>query len=181
MISIRRSIIMLKKTIGSLITVSALTIALGSVDSEASQWNNSSINQLQNASGWSSLYQNQNSNVADTSNKFSGANSTAQGQAVFVTGSQTQSGQSNGPATATNSQNTAVDVGDSTSDQTTTSQGAGTTEQSTSTSEPGYLLQSQRNTNAIFHFQGSVKGGASLQHQMAQGHSYQFSTAVTKP
>ncbi len=171
---------MLKKTIGSLIVASALTISLGAVDSEASQWNDSTIDQNQTNSGWTKIIQKQMKEINDAQSQFNGPSGKAQGQAVFVKGFQLQSGKSNGPATATQSEDRTIDVGDEQNGTTTTTIGNGSTESTTSTSGAAHVLQAQSTTNAVFHFQGSIEGGPSLQNQISQTHSYQFSTAVSK-
>ena len=58
--------------------------------------------------------------------------------------------------------------------------GSGMIEQSTSTKNAAFLLQSQRNTTTVYHFQASIEGGPSIQNQMSQIHNFQFSTVVER-
>ena len=53
-------------------------------------------------------------------------------------------------------------------------------EQSTSSKNAVFLLQSQRNTTTIYHFQASIEGGPSIQNQISQIHNFQFSTVVER-
>ena len=46
---------MLKKVVGSFIVASALSIGFGSAESEASEWNQSSIKVEQSNSGWEKM------------------------------------------------------------------------------------------------------------------------------
>ncbi len=171
---------MLKKTIGSFITASALIVSLSSISSEASQWNNSTVDQQQNNSGWVTILQEQKLEINDVQNQFNGSSGAAQGHAVFVNGFQLQNGKSDSPATAAQSEDRTIDVGDQHGGTTTATTENSSTAQSTSTSGPAYVLQAQNTTDAIFHFQGSIKGGPTIQNQIAQTHFYQFSAAVSK-
>jgi hypothetical protein len=175
---------MFKKVVGSLILASALSVGFGSIDSEANQWNLSSINQEQTNSGWDRLIERQNERINVHQREFSGSMGAAQVQSVFVNEFQFQSGKSNGSAEATQTSEITIDVGDQQTNGTTeleqTTQGSLTNVQNTSTSRPSYLLQSQSNSTAVFHFQGSIKGGPSIQNQISQVHSYQYTTVISK-
>ncbi len=111
-------------------------------------------------------------------------NSAGQGQSVFVTGSQHQFVNAEGPSTVTQSDSRDIAVADKQSvgptEQEQTTELSGSSNQSTSTEESAYILQAQRNTNAVGHFQAEIKNGPSIQHQFSQNHSYQFSTAISK-
>ncbi len=175
---------MFKKVVGSLIVASALSIGIGSIDSEASQWNHSSINLEQSNSGWERMLEWQKVKIDNHQIEMSGSASAIQGQSVFIKGYQLQSGKSNGSATAIQLGEQTINVGDEqtngTIEQKQTTKGSLTIEQNTSTLHPAYLLQSQSNSTAIFHFQGSIKGGPSIQNQISQVHSYQYSTVISK-
>ena len=171
---------MIKKTVGTLIVASALTISLGAGVSEASQWNNSSVTQEQTHSGWSKIVQKQGKSVNDAQSEFSGSKSTASGQSVFVNGNQIQSGKSNGAATATQKEERTIDVGDTQGGTTTTTTGSGKAEQSTTTTGSAHVLQARSTTNAISHFQGSIKGGPTIQSQISHTHDFQFSTSISR-
>lgn len=164
---------MIKKTVKSLIAVSAICagLGLGVSAASASSWNNSSIDVNQTRSGWSSFTQFQKSNKSQTE-VSTGA---AVGQSSFISGSQTQAGTSNGPGTATQTQDRTVDVGDELNGNTQTTQASGTTEQTTATEGPTKLVQKQSTVNATFHYQGKL-----IQKQAIQNHEYQFSSAVSK-
>ena len=175
---------MFKKVFGSLILASALSVGFGSINSEASQWNYSSITLEQTNSGWDRMIESQKEKLDDRQSKISGSAGATQGQSIFVNGFQLQSGNSKGSAEATQSGEITIDVGDEQTngsiEQKQTTQGSVTIVQNTSTPSPAYLLQSQSNTTAIFHFQGSIKGGPSIQNQISQVHSYQYSTVISK-
>ena len=53
-------------------------------------------------------------------------------------------------------------------------------EQTTSTKNAARLLQSQSNTTSVYHFQASIEGGPSIQNQMLQNHTFQFSSVVER-
>ena len=103
---------MLKKTIGTVVTAAALIAGLGSMEAEASQWNHSSVNQSQSNSGWTTIHQEQREVVSGSGSEYNGSRGSAQGQAGFTNGFQVQSGKSNGPATASQTSETRLDVGD---------------------------------------------------------------------
>jgi hypothetical protein len=171
--------LMLKKTIGTAVTVAAIFAGLGSTATEASQWNNSSMQQYQSNSGWTKIYQEQRKSASGSAFEFNGARGAAQGQAAFVNGYQVQSGQSESYATASQSEDTTIDVGDVQGGNATVTTGSGNTSQTTSVSGPAHVLQSQTTTNAVFHFQGSIEGGPTIQNQMSQTHTSQFSAVVS--
>jgi hypothetical protein len=154
---------MIKKTIGSLVAVSALSIGLLGFNLEAEA--STGVTQNQDFSGaWASKYKTQSSSVT-------GAGS-SQAKSGAATGFQLQYGKTKGEAAATQTTASEIEVG----------QTAGqTAEQTTATSNPTTVLQSQRTSAALFNFQGSIEGGASIQNQMAQGHSYQFNAAAARP
>jgi hypothetical protein len=166
---------MFKKTIGSLIVASALTISLGAVNSEASQSSSAVVEQNQNHYGWSKLLQKQGISSNNTQIEFDGSTSTTSGQSLFVNGYQIQSGKSDGQASASQSDDRTIVV----VDEQTTELGD-STEQNTNTSDPSHLLQAQGKTNSFFHFQASIEGGPSLQNQITQRHSFQFSSAISR-
>lgn len=171
---------MLKKTIGTVVTAAALFAGLGSIEAEASQWNHSSINQSQSNSGWTTIHQEQREVVSGSGSEYNGSRGSAQGQTGFTNGFQVQSGKSNGPATASQTSETRLDVGDVQGGNATVTNAVGTTSQTTSVAGPSIFLQSQTSTSAVFHFQGSIKGGPTIQNQMSQNHTSQFSAAVSR-
>lgn len=171
---------MLKKTIGTVVTAAALIASLGSMDAEASQWNHSSIQQSQSHSGWTKIYQEQRSSAGGAGTEFNGTRGTASGQALFVNGHQVQSGKSNRQATASQSEDVTIDAGDVQGGNATVTTGSGNISQTTSVSGPAQMLQSQTTTSAVFHFQGSIKGGPAIQQQMAQTHTSQFSAVISR-
>lgn len=175
---------MFKKVFGSLILASALSVGFGSINSEASQWNYSSITLEQTNSGWDRMIESQKEKLDDRQSKISGSAGATQGQSIFVNVFQLQSGNSKGSAETTQSGEITIDAGDEQTNgsikQKQTTQGSVTIVQNTSTPGPAYLLQTQSNTTAIFHFQGSIKGGPSIQNQISQVHSSQYSTVISK-
>ena len=171
---------MFKKTVGSLIVASALTISLGVSVSEASQWNHSTIEQEQNHSDWPKMVQKQGKSINNAQSEFTGSKSAAGGQSVFVNSYQIQSGKSNGAATATQKEERTIDVGDTQGGTTTTTTGSGKAEQSTTTTGPAHVLQARNTTNAVAHFQGSIQGGPTIQGQILQTHDFQFSTVISR-
>jgi hypothetical protein len=164
---------MIKKTVKSLIAVSAVCagLGLGVSAASASAWNNSSISVDQTRSGWSSFTQFQKSNQSQSEV----STGDAVGQTSVISGAQTQAGTSNGSATASQSQDRSVDVGDELNGNTQTTEASGTTEQTTTTEGPAKLVQKQTTVNATFHYQGKL-----IQKQANQNHEYQFSTAISK-
>ncbi len=54
---------MLKKVIGTLVVVSAFSLGLGSIESEASQWNYSFIYQEQRNNGWERIVEWKNERI----------------------------------------------------------------------------------------------------------------------
>ena len=171
---------MFKKTIGSLIVASALTISLGAVNSEASQSSSTVVEQNQNNYGWSKILQKQGISSNNTQIEFAGSNSTVSGQSLFVNGYQVQSGKSDGQASASQSDDRTIVVVDEQNEATTTTKLGDSTEQNTNTSSPSHLLQAQGKTNAVFQFQASIEGGPSLQNQITQRHSFQYSTVISR-
>src|SRR4051812_37534370 len=94
---------MVKKTIGSLILASAITISLGAVNSEASQQSSTVVNQNQNNHGLAKRIQKDRLVSTSTQIEFAGSKSVTSGQSLFVNGYQIQSGKSDGPASASQS------------------------------------------------------------------------------
>ncbi len=171
---------MLKKTIGTVVTAAAIFAGLGSMDTEASQWNHSSIQQHQTNNGWTKIYQEERSTSGGTGAEFNGTHGAASGQAAFVNGHQVQSGQSDSHATASQSEDVTIDAGDVQGGNATVTTGSGNLSQTTSVSGPAHMLQSQTTISAVFHFQGAIEGGPSMQHQMAQTHTSQFSAVISR-
>jgi hypothetical protein len=177
---------MKKKTFGSFLAASAICLSIGAVNGvAASSWNNSSANQQQISSGWASILQAQGQRSVGTQGSVSGSTGGSQGQTAFLSGLQLQSGKSSGPASASQSEDRTVDVSDSATNggtnQSQSTNGTGSTDQSTSTAGPAHMVQAQRTTDAVFQFQGSIEGGPSLQNQMLQHHSFQFSSTIPRP
>ncbi len=115
---------------------------------------------------------------------MNGSSGAAQGHSVIIKGYQLQSGQSSGSATAQQLVKTTINAGGTQTNGTTelqqTTQGQIELAQQTSTTDSAYLMQTQSNRDVIFHFQVSIKNGPSIQNQMAQIHSYQFTSTVSK-
>ena len=64
---------MFKKVVGSLIVASALSIGFGAAPSEASEWNQSSINVEQTNSGWERMTENQRERMDETKSEIKGS------------------------------------------------------------------------------------------------------------
>lgn len=175
---------MLKKVVGSFIVASALSIGFGSVESEASEWNQSSIKVEQSNSGWEKLIEIKSDKMDDFKSEFKGSASSMQRHSVNLRSYQLQNGHSKGAATATQKSEINLDVDSELTNDTTelrqTTEGFGTIEQTTSTKNAARLLQSQSNTTAVYHFQASIEGGPSIQNQMLQNHTFQFSSVVER-
>lgn len=155
---------MIKKTVGSLIAVSVLSVGFGGLSGMAS-----TIDQNQESTGWDSMLQFQSKNI-NSSNKTYNA---GQSHSVFANGFQVQNGKSSGSAEASQSQDISVQAGGTKVE--------GQVSQSASTSGSSYLTQTQSTSNAAFNFQGSIEGGPKLQHQMSHNHIFQYSSTISRP
>jgi hypothetical protein len=175
---------MFKKIVGSFIVASAISIGFCGINSEASEWNQSSINVEQTNSGWEKLIEMKNEKMNEFKSEFKGSTSSMQRHSVNLRSYQLQNGHSKGEATATQKSEINLDVdseliNDSTELKQTTA-GLGIMEQTSSTKNAARLLQSQSNTTAVYHFQASIEGGPSIQNQMLQVHAFQFSSVIER-
>ena len=175
---------MLKKVVGSLIVASALSIGFGAAPSEASEWNQSSVKVEQTNSGWERMTETQRERMDESKSEIRGSISSMQRHSVNISSYQLQTGRSTGAATATQKSDINLDVNNELTNGSTelkqSTKGSGMIEQSTSTKNSAFLLQSQRNTTAVYHFQASIEGGPSIQNQMTQIHNFQFSSVIEK-
>jgi len=181
---------MIKKTIGSFVTASALCISLGGMSSQAStqnQWNDFNLDQEQHVetSSPASIQTIQKSLDTTQQIQIGHSSGVTQGQMLSLTGYQFQQVKTSGPATVSQSEDRDIDMGDSQSngqtDQDQTTQIEDSKGQETTVSGPSTITQSQRNTDVVFHFQASIKNGPSLQHQFVHNHSYQFQNVYQSP
>lgn len=166
---------MLKKTVGTIIVASALVASVGAIESEASQWNNSSLTQNQAASGaWAKMTSFKSKSLHNPQTELSNGSSAQSGT---VTGSQIQSGKSAGEATANQSDDRTIDVGES---ENTKVEGTGATNQEVAVKNPSYVFMGQRKTTAVFSFEASIEGGPSIQNQIVQDHTNQATVVIEK-
>ena len=116
--------------------------------------------------------------------KSRGSASSMQRHSVNLRSYQLQNGHSKGAATATQKSEINLDVESKLNNNSTelnqTTEGSGIMEQTSSTKNAARLLQSQSSTTAVYHFQASIEGGPSIQNQMLQIHSFQFSSVIEK-
>ena len=91
---------MLKKVVGSLIVASALSIGFGASTSEASEWNQSSVNVEQTNSGWDRITENQTERMDEYKSEIRGSISSMQRHSVNINSYQLQTGRSTGAATS---------------------------------------------------------------------------------
>ena len=179
------------KTIGSLIVATALCANIGSINSEAStfqnQWSNIKINQQQNVVTNSPASILEKQKVWDTSNQMqlglsAGA---AQGQSLNLTTYQFQNVKTTGAATVTQKVDTEIHVSDQQSvDHTEQQQSTlinDSKEQETVVAKSATIRQSQRSTDAIIQVQATIKNGPSIQHQFVNHHSYKSQSVVENP
>ena len=175
---------MLKKVVGSLIVASALSIGFSATTSEASEWNQSSVKVEQTNSGWERMTESQRERMDESKSEIRGSISSLQRHSVNISSYQLQTGRSTGAATATQKSEINLDVNSELNNGSTelkqSTKGSGMIEQSTSTKNAAFLLQSQRNTTTVYHFQASIEGGPSIQNQISQIHNFQFSTVVER-
>ena len=175
---------MLKKAVGSFIIASTLGIGFGSVESEASEWNQSSIKSEQTNSGWEKMLEIKSDKMDDFKSEFKGSTSSMQRHSVNLRSYQLLNGHSKGAATATQKSEINLDVNSELTNDSTelkqSTEGSGTMEQTSSTKNAARLLQSQSNTTAVYHFQASIEGGPSIQNQMLQIHAFQFSSIIER-
>lgn len=175
---------MLKKFVGSLIVASALSIGFDSVPSEASEWVQSSIKVEQTNSGWDRITENQTARMDESKSEIRGSISSTQRHSVNISSYQLQTGSSTGAATSSQKSDINLNVNSELTNGSTelkqTTKGLGIIEQTTSTKNAAFLLQSQRNTTSVYHFQASIEGGPSIQNQMSQIHNFQFSTIIER-
>ena len=169
---------MLKKVVGSLIVASALSIGFGAAPSEASEWNQSSVKVEQTNSGWERMTETQRERMDESKSEIRGSISSMQRHSVNISSYQLQTGRSTGAATATQKSDINLDVNNELTNDSTelkqSTKGSGMIEQSTSSKNAAFLLQSQRNTTAVYHFQASIEGGPSIQNQMTQFITFNF-------
>ncbi|MEW8985519.1 MAG: hypothetical protein AB2401_00595 [Bacillus sp. (in: firmicutes)] len=170
---------MFKKKVGTLIAVSALVAGFGLANgAAAAQTDNSSISQNQSAP--SNFYQNKNTIGNYSWNWVSGAKGAGQAQASTTAGSQTQNGDTSGAETVSQSQVTTVDVQDDLNGNPQKTQATGSLSDSVTTTGPAKVTQQQKSISTTLHFQGTIKGGPTLQNAMTQFHSHQYSSAISK-
>lgn len=170
--------------VGSFIIASALSIGFGAVPSEASEWNQSSVKVEQTNSGWKKMTEMQKERIDEYKSEIRGSISSTQRHSINISSYQLQTGRSTGAATATQKSDIKLDVNSELTNGSTelkqSTKGSGMIEQTTSTKNAAFLLQSQRNTTAVYHFQASIEGGPSIQNQMSQVHNFQFSTIIER-
>ncbi|KAA9029134.1 hypothetical protein [Niallia endozanthoxylica] len=175
---------MLKKVVGSFILASALSISFASADSEASEWNQSSILVEQTNSGWEKILEIKRDKMNEVTSEINGTANSIQRHSVHLKSYQLQNGYSVGPASATQKSETTLDVDSELTNHTTelkqTSKGSGMIEQSSATTNAARLLQSQSSTTAVYHFQAAIEGGPSIQNQIVQTHAFQFSSVIER-
>ncbi len=175
---------MIKKVVGSFIVATALSVGFGSTQSEASDWNHSSIKVEQSHSGWERMTEIKNNRMDEFKSEIKGSSSSMQRHSVNLNSYQLQNGQSKGAATATQKSEINLDVESKLSnkliDLKQTTVGSGILEQTTVARNPARLLQSQSSTTAVYHFQSSIEGGPSIQNQMVQIHAFQFSSVIER-
>ena len=162
----------------------AFSIGFGSVDSEASEWNQSSIKVEQTNSGWERMMEVQRERMDEAKSEIRGSASSTQRHSVHLSSYQLQNGYSKGAAAATQKNIIKLDVDSELTNGSTklkqTTNGSGIMEQTSSTKNGAHLLQSQSSTTAVYHFQASIEGGPSIQNQMLQIHAFQFSSVVER-
>lgn len=175
---------MLKKVVGSLIVASALSIGFSATTSEASEWNQPSVKVEQINSGWERMTESQRERLDESKSEIRGSISSLQRHSVNINSYQLQTGRSTDAATATQKSEINLDVNSELNNGSTelkqSTKGSAMIEQSTSSKNAVFLLQSQRNTTTIYHFQASIEGGPSIQNQISQIHNFQFSTVVER-
>lgn len=175
---------MFKKVVGSFIVASALSVGFCGTQSEASEWNQSSIKVEQSNSGWDRMTEIDNDRMDESKSEINGSKSSMQRHSVNLRSYQLQNGQSKGAATATQKSEIKLDVESKLSNKLKelkqTTEGKGILEQKTVTKNPARILQSQSNTTSVYHFQASIEGGPSIQNQMLQIHNFQFSSVVER-
>ncbi|WP_428910864.1 hypothetical protein [Niallia sp. Krafla_26] len=175
---------MFKKVVGSFIIASALSVGFGATQSEASEWNQSSIQVEQSNSGWERMIEIQQDRMDERRSEMRGSISSMQKDSIHVKSYQLQNGYSKGAATASQKSEMNLDVDSELNNRSTelkqTTEGSGIIEQTTTTKNSARLLQSQSNTTAIYHFQAAIEGGPSIQNQMVQVHAFQFSSLIER-
>ena len=181
---IKEVITVFKKVVGSLIVASTLSLGFGAAQSEASEWNQSSVKVEQSNSGWDRMTETQRERMDESKSEIIGSISSLQRHSVNINSYQLQTGRSSSAATTTQKSEINLDVKSELTNGSTklmqTTKGSGMIEQVTSTKNSAFLLQSQRNTTTVYHFQASIEGGPSIQNQMSHIHNFQFSTIVER-
>lgn len=175
---------MLKKVVGSIIVASALSIGFIAAPSEASEWNQSSVNAEQTSTGWDRMTETQSKRMDELKTEIRGSVNSMQRHSVQINSYQLQTGLSNGAAISTQNSEVNLDVNSQLSNDSTklkqSTKGSTIIEQTSSTRNAAFLLQSQRNTTAVYHFQASIEGGPSIQNQISQIHNFQFSSIIER-
>jgi hypothetical protein len=175
---------LIKKAVSSFIVAVTLSMGIGSIEGEASGWNQSSINVEQTTSGWDKMMESSRSSMNTFKSELKGSSSAMQKHSVNMRSHQLQNGQSETAATATQTGEIKIDVDSAlstgASELKQTTEGSGLLEQHTSTEGAARLLQSQSSSTAVYHFQASIEGGPTIQNQMLQIHSFQFSSVFGK-
>lgn len=175
---------MLKKVFGSFIAASILYCGFGSVDSEASEWNQSSIKVEQTNSGWERMMEVQRERMDEAKSEIRGSASSTQRHSVHLSSYQLQNGYAKGAAAASQRNLINLDVNSELINGALklkqTTNGLGIMEQKSSLKNGAHLLQSQSSITSVYHFQASIEGGPSIQNQMLQTHAFQFSSIVER-
>lgn len=175
---------MFKKVVGSFIVASTLSFGFGASQSEASEWNQSSVKVEQTNSGWDRMIETHRERMDESKNEIKGSISSLQRHSVNNSSYQLQTGRSSSAATATQKSEINLDVNSKLINGSTelkqSIKGLGMIEQTTTTNKSAFLIQSQRNTTTVYHFQASIEGGPSIQNQMSHIHNFQFSTVVER-
>lgn len=149
---------MLKKSVGSLLAVGLLTAGIGSAASAAE------VSQTQSVTpSWSKYFGIQST----TSHSSSGVN------AGSANGAQVQAANTSGPATATQTGTTSVDLGDNSA--------SGAVDQTATTSEPSQVIQASGSHSVANSVDVTLRNGKTIQHQTAHTTNVQFSSVVKLP
>ncbi len=147
---------MLKKVFGSFIAASILYCGFGSIDSEASEWNQSSVKVEQSSSGWERMIEVQRERMDEVKSEIRGSASSMQRHSVHLSSYQLQSGYSKGAASAAQKSEIKLDVDSKLKNGSTkleqSTNGSGIMEQTSSAKNGVHLLQSQSSTTCCLPF-----------------------------
>lgn len=179
---------MIKKSVVSILTVSALTVSGTSVFASTNvvqnQTGKASVKSVQGAAftGDINLQQNQDKSKNISQVSLGSFGIAGQGQAGSVTGVQVQSATTSGPAVLTQSLLTKLKLTDQqsagSSQQNVKTSAVNSLQQSTGVTGPSQVVQAQIDHTAAIQFQGSVAGGPAVQYQQAQRTSVQYQNTV---